>query len=208
LKTLYDLANKYGTDKREQDHNYVRMYEQLLSGRNIDNLLEIGLGSGASALMWSEALPSSNIHIMEYFDKEHVEVWNSPQISAPNLTIHKGDSTQHESWTNIPYEFDVIIDDGDHNPQNQIATFNLAFSHLARGGLYFIEDTHCNFEQKYTGGKDIIYNWALNLVFNQQLPTLGNTNGNFYQLRNLMPIPIRDIYAYHFYKSVIVFEKA
>ena len=59
MKTLYDLANKYGTDKREQDHNYVRMYEQLLSGRNVDNLLEIGLGSGASALMWSEAYPRS-----------------------------------------------------------------------------------------------------------------------------------------------------
>ena len=208
MKTLYDLANKYGTDKREQDHNYIRMYEQLLSGRNIDNLLEIGLGSGASALMWSEALPESNIHIMEYFDKEHVEVWHSPQISAPNLTVHPGDSTKHESWANIPYGFDVIIDDGDHNPDSQIATFNLGFSHLARGGLYFIEDTHCNFEKKYTGGKDIIYNWALNLVFNQQLPALGNTNGNFYQLRHLMPIPIRDIYSYHFYKSVIVFEKA
>ncbi len=208
MKTLYDLANKYGTDKREQDHNYVRMYEQLLSGRNIDNLLEIGLGSGASALMWSEAYPDSDIHIMEYFDKEHIEVWNSPQISAPNLTIHKGDSTQHESWANIPYGFDVIIDDGSHFPQHEIETFNLAFPHLKRGGLYFIEDTHCNFEQKYTGGKDIIYNWALNLVFNQQLPLLGNTNGNFYQLRNLMPVPIRDIYSYHFYKSVIVFEKA
>ena len=208
MANLYELANKYGTDKREQDHNYVQMYEDLLSKRDIDNLLEIGLGSGASALMWSEALPNSNIHIMEYFDKEHIEVWNSPQISAPNLTIHRGDSTKHESWVDIPYGFDVIIDDASHEPHDQIATFTLGFPHLARGGLYFIEDTHCNFEKKYTDGKDVIYNWALNLVFNQQLPLLGNTNGNFYQLRHLMPIPIRDIYSYHFYKSVIVFEKA
>lgn len=206
--SLSELANKYGTDKREQDHNYVKMYEDLLFGRNVSNLLEIGLGSGASALMWSEYYPESSIHVMEYFDKEHVETWNSPQISAPNLTIHKGDSTKMDSWVNIPYGFDVIIEDGSHFPMDQIATFDLAFPHLKRGGLYIIEDTHCNFEQKYTGGKDVIYNWVLNLVFNQQLPSYGNTDGNFYRLRGLMPLPVRDIYSYRFYKSVIVFEKA
>ena len=208
MKTLTELAQKYNTDKQTKDHNYIQMYEDLLKGKEIFSMLEIGLGSGASALMWSEYYPNSHIHIMEYFDKEHVETWNSPQISAKNLIIHKGDSTKMESWVEIPYGLDIIVEDGSHYPDHQIMTFEHGFPHLKSGGLYIIEDTHCNFEQKYTGGKDVIYNWALNLVYNQQLPTYGNTNGNFYQLRNLMPLPVRDIYSYHFYKSVIVFEKA
>jgi 8-demethyl-8-(2-methoxy-alpha-L-rhamnosyl)tetracenomycin-C 3'-O-methyltransferase len=208
MKTLNELALKHGTDKSSETHYYTLMYENLLKNRTVNNMLEIGLGSGASALMWSEYFPEANIYIMEYFDQENKEKWNSPQISAHNLTILQGDSTKIESWKEVPYELDFIVDDGSHYPNDQILTFQNGFNHLKSHGLYFIEDTHCNFSLQYTGGKDIIYNWVLNLVFNQQLPKYGNTDGNFYFLRGLMPIPIRDIYSYHFYKSVIVFEKA
>jgi len=85
-------------------------------------------------------------------------------------------------------------------------TFLLGFSHLKEGGLYFIEDTHCSFEEKY-GNTDLIYRWVFDYIIKQQTPG-RNYGGNFYYARRDMDRIVGDIYSYRFYKSVIVFEKA
>jgi hypothetical protein len=36
--------------------------------------------------------------------------------------------------------FDIIIDDGSHDPDIQIETFRVWFSKLNKGGIFFIED--------------------------------------------------------------------
>lgn len=56
--TLDELALKYGTDKSSRDHGYTRHYEHIMNpfrGRSI-LLVEIGVASGASLLMWREYL--------------------------------------------------------------------------------------------------------------------------------------------------------
>ena len=126
---------------------------------------------------------------------------------STELNLIVGDSTKKETWEQVPNNFDFIIDDGSHYPQHQIDTFLNGFSHLKSGGLYFIEDTHCNFENKYTGGNDVIYKWVFDYVIQQQTPG-RNYDGNFYQSRGAMPDFVRDIYSYSFYKSTIVLEKA
>lgn len=206
MTTLQELAKKYGTDKQESEHNYIPMYQKLLSTTKVDNLLEVGLGSGASVKMWRDYFPDAQIHCVEYFDIENKEKWNNTEGNIDGVKIYRGDSTKIETWDTIPYGLDVIIDDGSHHPDDQIKTFELAFEHLHIGGYYFIEDLHCGFEQKY-GSTNKLFQWIFNFIMNQQTP-VSNYPGNFYVCRSQMPDPVDKIYSYHFYKSCLMLEKA
>jgi hypothetical protein len=39
--------------------------------------------------------------------------------------------------------FDIIIDDGSHHFEDQIATFNLLKDRMNAGGIFIIEDVYC-----------------------------------------------------------------
>lgn len=207
MATLGELAEKYGTDKRPSEHNYTPMYEKLFKTIDINSLLEIGLGTGASLRMWIDYLPDAKIYCIEDFGVENKEKWGSADGNIPGLNLVSGDSTLDDTWKKVPYYLDVIVDDGDHHPDAQWATFSLGFQHLRTGGLYFIEDTHCNWTELYTGGQDLMYGKVFDWITGQQTPQ-ANWGGNFYLARPWMPISSRDIYSYHFYKSIIAFEKA
>ena len=127
-------------------------------------------------------------------EDEHREVWMSPSLDVPNLKVIIGDSTKEETWRKIPYNFDYLIDDGDHHPHSQIKTFELGFPHLKSGGYYVIEDTHTNFEQRYTGGIDIIYKWVFDMIIRQQTPGY-NYGGDFYKCRHAIDGLAKDIYV-------------
>ena len=208
MSILFDLADKYKTDKRLADHNYVMMYENLMEKNRMatNKILEVGFGEGGSVKMWMDYFPNAETYCIEYFDKEHTDVWHSPSSDIPDLNVIGGDSTKPETWIDVPGNFDYIIDDGSHFPQDQISTFLHGFSHLKSHGLYFIEDTHCGFEKIY-GETDQVYRWVFDYIMQQQTPG-RNYGGNFYQCRNAMPEIVKDIYSYSFYKSVVVFEKA
>jgi len=201
------LAKKRGTDKSSEYHNYTPMYEFWLKDRPVANLLEVGFGKGGSARMWLEYLSLSSIYCIEYADEEFANKWKNPDVNIKNLNIQIGDSTKQETWDKYQDGFfDILIDDGSHDPNDQIKTFFLAFSKVKSGGLYFIEDTHCNFKEKY-GGKDIIYKWFFDLVIQQQTPGIA-VSGDFYNSRQYIEGVAKDILSYHFYKSVIVLEHA
>jgi len=208
METLSQLATKYGTDKQEKDHNYMHMYQKMLGTITIKKFLEIGLGTGKSMRMWLEYYPDADVYCMENFGTENKKVWGGATgDDIEGLNLITGDSTKEEAWRSIPDDLDVIIDDGEHHPDVQIATFLLGFNHMRQGGLYFIEDLHCNFTELYTGGHDIIYKWLFNLIISQQTPAL-NFGGDFYKARSHMSTIAKSIYSYHFYKSMIIFEKA
>ena len=205
---LFDLADKYGTDKRFSDHNYVQMYEQLMESKRMttNKILEVGYGSGGSIRMWMDYFPNADIYCMEYCDEEYKDVWHNPSLDIQDMELIIGDSTKPESWKDVPYNLDFIIEDGDHSPHSQLATFMNGFSHVASGGVYFIEDLHCSFEERY-GNTDIVYKQFFDYIIQQQTPG-RNYGGNFYQSRGAMPEIVRDIYSYQFFKSVIAVQKA
>lgn len=208
MTILSELAEKYGTDKQPKDHNYTQMYEKLLKMIDVNSLLEIGLGKGSSMKMWIDYYPEAKIYCIEDFGEENERLWEKADGKIEGLELISGDSTKAETWEKTPKELDVIVDDGDHHPDTQIATFVLGFNHLKKGGLYFIEDTHCNFTELYTGGHDLLYPKIFDLVMDQQTPSVC-IGGNFYQAIPYIKYDIgRQIYSYHFYKSVIVFERA
>jgi hypothetical protein len=215
---LNPLAEKYKSDKRWTEHNYTLMYERMFKTLRISSLLEIGRGSGASLRMWIEYFKDARIYCMENFGEQYESACkvagDSSRKDIEGLMMINGDSTQVETWNKTPNNLDVIIDDGNHHPQSQLDTFKLGFFHLRSGGLYFIEDTHANFSKSITGGVDQIYNKFFDLVIAQQTPEIQDANdcfpmnGDFYKHREFMTGLEKEIYSYHFYRSMIIVERA
>lgn len=138
--TLHDLAVKYKTDK--SDHNYCGHYAQHLPTQ-CRSLLEIGAAKGASALMWRDYYPDCDIHLLDLFlNPDFVSVkWCREHFFVP----HQGDQGSLKVLATIQEQFDVIIDDGSHRADHQLISFkHLFFNNLVSGGVYAIEDCHCN----------------------------------------------------------------
>lgn len=137
---LIDLASEYGTDKLE--HGYLPHYQQHLPS-SCRSLLEIGAARGASALMWREYYPDCDIHLLDLFlNPDFVSVkWCREHFFVP----HQGDQGSLKVLASIQQQFEVIIDDGSHRADHQLISFkHLFFNNLISGGLYAIEDCHCN----------------------------------------------------------------
>lgn len=216
MASLTELAEKYGTDKQTSQHDYMKMYERELGTIEVSSLLEVGIGSGKSLKMWREYYPLANIYGIEYIGcAENVEIHGCyTATDIDDIKIFNGDSSKIETWANVPYDLDVIVEDGDHTPETMVKTFLLGFDHIRSGGLYFMEDTHVGFIQEifYQNKHNYVYDWLFSLIINQQEALeqkyRNNAPGNFYFSQNHMNETAKKIFAYHCYKSVICFQKA
>jgi hypothetical protein len=125
--TLLQCFDRYACDRGSRRHRYDRVYEGLQPRR----ILEIGVFRGAGVAAWLD-YTSAEIVCVDLFQRmapEKIDVLNHPRVAW-----HRGDSkTIHLTGT-----FDLIIDDGAHDPDSQRRTFeNL---HNLCTGQYFIED--------------------------------------------------------------------
>lgn len=162
--TLDELAAKYGTDKLE--HGYLPHYRNFLP-QECRSLLEIGAAKGASALMWRDYYPDCDIHLLDLFgDPDHVSVkWCREHFFVP----HQGDQGSLKVLATIQEQFDVIIDDGSHRADHQLISFkHLFFNNLVAGGVYAIEDCHCNKLPFYWGdGAVTMFEYTALHMFNR-----------------------------------------
>lgn len=213
MNILDQLADKYKTDKGSWHHDYTRFYDRLMGCEReaVTAILEIGVGTGASARMWLDYFPNALVHVV---DIDHKAIKRLTEATYPGRDRLR---TIISDQTNILWDmpmFDYVIDDGSHFPEDQIRTFEKGFNKVKPGGLWFIEDTHCNFHPQFNpGGVDVLYGWLHNIINAQQ--TLGyDGSGNFYEARkkNESNDPINvlmwQIYSIASYKSCIVFERA
>jgi hypothetical protein len=93
-------------------------------------ILEIGISWGMSINMWREYFPNATIYGVDILDQG---------AECPGCTLVYGDGTKAETYANMP-DFDIIIDDGSHEVDDQIASFKVLYPKLKKGGLYVIED--------------------------------------------------------------------
>lgn len=141
---LRDLFNKYGCDKSSK-HRYDTVYQKLfepLQDKEI-NILEVGIFKGASTAAFYEFFPKANIYALDIFVRTKVEDIKVLQESRCHWL--KADSTnpsvRSQVKTAFPnVKFDIILDDGLHNPKANGQTFENLHPLLKEGGSYIIED--------------------------------------------------------------------
>lgn len=144
MKTLNEIYNHHdynfpeGHGYKGTCHSYIDVYEKILAPyRNGSTLLEIGVYHGLSIRMWKEYFIDSTIvgvDIQDYDSK--IE-----QLRKEGFDIILHDASKESFLDEIKnYEFDIVIDDGSHWSNEQIATFKLLKPKMKKGGIYIIED--------------------------------------------------------------------
>ena len=154
--TLAELVEKYGSDKNLSGYTEVT-YNKLFDGikDNVTSVLEIGLGTlnpsvkstfigitqfypdykqGASLRVWRDYFVNAKIYGVDIaedcmFTEERIETFLFDSSDATSVNQHLTDLT-----------FDIIIDDGNHDPKYQIKTLRNLLPKLKSGGFYIIED--------------------------------------------------------------------
>jgi hypothetical protein len=131
--SLDEIGLQYGTDKASSDHDYLRIYEQVIQPSMYGSLLELGWLNGASVRTWREWLPRD-------WTVVGLDIEPKDPISGVNF-VQGGQNDPDAIARAAAYgPFDVIIDDASHVSPLTIASFRLLWKHLQPGGLYFIED--------------------------------------------------------------------
>lgn len=155
MKTLHEIVEHYGSDKNLS--RYTPVYEVLFAyyrNRPI-SILEIGIGTllpeipstfignprhyphyvqGGSLRAWRDYFPKAMVYggdVAEdcMFTEERIKTFLFDSTSKEECDKALGD-----------LKFDLIIDDGLHTKEAQVATLGNLWSKLNNDGLYVIED--------------------------------------------------------------------
>jgi methyltransferase family protein len=143
---LCRLARKHGTDKGgnhlqrgDTCHNYTPAYHKLFHRRRhqVEAVLEIGVAGGHSLRMWKEYFPRAMIFGIDsnpkcLFKEDRILCFQGDQYIESDL-LRVMEPTHH-------VKFDLIVDDGSHQPEHQIFTAQVLLPYLAPDGIYVIED--------------------------------------------------------------------
>lgn len=136
---LCRLALAHGTDKMPRyGHAYTPYYHSLFATRrdSVRKVLEIGIDQGASLRMWRDYFPHASIYALDC-DIRHL--FNESRIHS--RLCDQGNSFQlQEAAIWAGRDFDLIIDDGSHQPAHQVLSAIVLVPLLAPGGVYVIED--------------------------------------------------------------------
>jgi hypothetical protein len=143
--------DKYGSDKAIH-HTYHYVYGPILKNpSSVTAVLEVGIGTnnedvistmgrvgkpGASLRAFRDFLPKARIYGADIdkrilFSEDRIETFFADQTDLSSFDALS---------KNLGCDFDLIIDDGLHSPNANIAVLVFAFNKLKRGGWFVVED--------------------------------------------------------------------
>lgn len=205
MKTLNEIGVECKTDKSTITHCYLDNYARHLEHRRNEPLtiLEIGVAGGASIKMWREYFPNAKVYGID----------NNPQCAGEGIFIgdHNDEVFMSTTMRGIGL-CDLIIDDGSHVGHDMKKLFQQLFKyHVAAGGLYIVEDTHCLYSEHYNQGSDA-FQFFTGLVRDVDVAGRAMTGNQDYAINHPMtepPVPAysRFLKAIHFYPSTYIFER-
>lgn len=163
-------------------------------------ILEIGVFLGGSLNMWRA-----------YFGPEAfvlgVDIDSScTQYAGENIKIEIGNQADPSflEYLKGKYEpFDIIIDDGGHQMEQQITSLKFLFGHLNNGGIYLVEDLHTSYWKEYNGG------YRCGRTFIEYAKGLIDEL-NYVHIRKTVsfsPDRVGHMSGLHFYDSMLFIEK-
>nr|NQU91754.1 class I SAM-dependent methyltransferase [Bacteroidota bacterium] len=173
--------------------HYLNIYHRHFSkfiGKHV-KVLEIGVYGGGSLEMWTKYFG----HDCQVYG---VDIDPSCQKHAKeNIRIFTGDQEDRNFWKSFLEKedgFDIIIDDGGHQYNQQIVTLEMLLPKLRSGGIYVCEDI--------ISKQNHFISYALGLIRNLNEfgePTASND-------RITSPFQ-NDIASIHFYPFIMIIEK-
>lgn len=128
--------------------HYFPIYERHLEpfrGRPV-KVLEIGVSHGGSLQMWRHYLGRKATVIGVDIEPRVTE------LREKGIELEVGDQSDPIFLAELAERhgpFDVVIDDGSHQPAHQIASLVNLWPHLAEHGVYIVEDLHTNYWPEY-----------------------------------------------------------
>lgn len=126
-------------------HGYLPIYEDTLAPyrETAEKVLEIGLFNGYSLPMWKEYFSKAEIHGIDYSEMPLNGMGDLRQIIAENkYHIHIMDACDTE-LANAAFKevkFNVILEDANHDIEQQVWLYSIYKNFLADDGIYIIED--------------------------------------------------------------------
>lgn len=164
-------------------------------------ILEIGVYKGGSLQMWKNYFGAKATIVGIDINK------NCKAYEEDRIHICIGSQADKDFLVSVSEQwgpFDIVLDDGSHEMEHQIITFETLFPLLKEGGVYLCEDCHSSYSSRYGGGykkKGTFIEYSKNFV--------DYVNGQFVDLeeRDKLPHYADDIKACHYYDSMVVVEK-
>ena len=129
--------NKDGTDK-DTIHSYIETYEKVFAPLRdrARNVLEVGIYSGAFLEILADYFENAQIHGID-IDLNNLRFG----IDNPRIHISEMNGTDPNSIKKLGVNYyDLIIEDGSHIPNEQVATFHNFASLVGPRGIYIMED--------------------------------------------------------------------
>jgi hypothetical protein len=159
MSLFRNLCLKYFSDKTKlpggRGHCYEISYENIfkhIDKEKVYNLLEIGIGlgghyygmlaeypgytQGSSLKLWSEYFPNSNIY---GWDIEPCDYIDNVKIKT-SVVDACDENCLNNFFKQNDIMFDIIIDDGSHQLEDQVKSFMLLYNKVNINGFYIIED--------------------------------------------------------------------
>ena len=140
--SLDELGIAAGTGKSSLQQDYLTHYETALARLRDQtiNIIEIGIGGGASLKMWENYFSRATIvgidinpsYTRYATERTKIEIGSQDDLAFLSAVVER-------------YPPTVIIDDGSHRADHIRLTFEHLFPLLAPGGVYAIEDLHVHF---------------------------------------------------------------
>lgn len=147
MKNLKELCDKYkigGWPDKGDVHSYIDVYEQILSPyrSTAKNIIEIGLMSGESLRMWTEYFSTGTVYGMDITVKPIDGMADLTSAISEGYNVKIGDASSPDDikkhFSGIL--FDVVIEDANHNIEQQLEIYRTLKPYLNSGSIYIIED--------------------------------------------------------------------
>lgn len=143
IKRTTNTLNKLHDGGDIVTHGYDVIYDKYFEPYRHENvsLCEIGILEGDSVFVHSKYFDNVDLYCYDIDIKLFLNKWkDNKEFLSKVKEVKVCNSTDKSQSNSIKTMFDIIIDDGDHNPTSICKTFQNFYPKLKNGGIYVIED--------------------------------------------------------------------